>query len=122
MHRTLISRTGAAFVAAGLFAISAYAAFQDIGLRAKPKAGDVRAYKVVATFQTEQGEISFNQNRKETIGEVKPDGGYTMKAITSDTKISFGGQELPEQPESTSTEEFGPDGMMKSFTADLAGA
>lgn len=110
-------RAGAAF-AVGIVALTAYAAVQDLNLKFKPKVGDVSKYSVSATFQTPMGDVTFAQKRTETIAEVKPDGGYVAKATTSETQVTFGGQELPAQPEVSSTVEIGADGRVKSISSD----
>jgi hypothetical protein len=118
MNKTFIGRS-IALVSAGIIAVAAYAAVQDISLKRKPKVGDVAEYKDNATFTTDQGEVTFAQKRVSTVTEVKPDGGFVTKVTTSDTKVVFGGQELPDQPSLTSSTEFGPDGLLKAITADM---
>ena len=117
MNNTLITRAGTT-VAVAMIALAAFASIEDITLKRKPKVGDVGEYKVSAVFTTDQGEVTFAQKRVEKVTEVKPEGNFVMKVTSSETKISFGGQELPDQPETSSTEEIGPDGLLRTVTAD----
>lgn len=117
MNTTLLTRTGTV-LAAGIIALTAYAALDDLSLKRKPKVGDVSEFKVSAAFQTDQGEVLFGQKRVEQVTELKSDGGFVEKITSSETKISFGGQDLPEQPAVTGSAEVGPDGLIKTVTSD----
>lgn len=109
-----------AIMAVGLFAIPALAGAEDITLKRKPAVGDVSEFKLTAVFQTEQGEVNFSQKRTEKVTEVKPTGGFVQTVTTSDTKISFGGQELPNTSEASGTSEIGPDGLVISIISQPA--
>jgi len=118
MKRTLLAR-GTTIVAVAMIALAAYAAVEDFNLKRKPKVGDADAFKITAVFETDQGTVNLSQKRAEKVTEVKADGGFLIESITSETKISFGGQELPDQPEVKATVEMGPDGLAKTFTSDM---
>ena len=117
MYRTSVMRA-ATVTAAGFVALTAFAGFQDVTLKRRPKVGDVAEYKVSARFKADQGEIVFGQKRVEKVTEVKPAGGFMVELSTSETKVSFGDQDMPERPETMGTEEIGADGLVRSVTAD----
>lgn len=107
-------------LAVGMIGLAAYATGDDIVLKLKPKVGDAYEYKASATFETDQGTLTFNQKHADKVTDVKADGGFVVKSSSSETKITFGGQELPGGNETVSTSEYGPDGLLKAITADPA--
>jgi len=118
MTRNILKRSGS-ILAAGLVALTAYAAVQDsVSLKRKPKVGDTFEYKASANFTMAQGEIGFSQEQTVKITEVKPEGGFVQESTNKNTKITFGGAEQPGPPESKSTSEYGMDGLLKSIKAD----
>ncbi len=118
MNRTLTTRT-MAVSAAAIIALAAWAAVDDISLKRKPKVGDVGEYKVSANFDTDQGAVTFAQKRVEKVTDVKADGAYVMDVNTSDTKITFNGADVGDQPETKVSEEVGPDGLVRTMTSDI---
>jgi len=117
MNRTSFVRI-ICIASAGIIALGAYAAIQDITLKRKAKAGDQQQFKVSAVFTTEQGDITFNQNRTEKVTAVKPDGGYVVEASSTDTKVVVAGMDMP-SPDTKDSSEIGPDGLVQTITSEM---
>jgi len=83
-------------VAAALLALGAMAfGAMEFTIKRTPKEGEVLKYKLKAELDLSGTSVTVTGNVIEKTIKVEADGKYTVESSQTDSKVTFGGQEMP---------------------------
>ena len=114
LRRTLL------VTAAGLAYFASAAAVADGSLHLTGKVGDVRKYKLTATFKIQDQDVSATSSVTIKVTHVDDAGLITVQAVMTNATAKVGDQAIPVQDSPALIEVFKPDGTLSELRGENA--